>query len=124
MNEFIVFVIGACGYSVIELLWRGYTHWTMALAGGICFLLMYYINIHVKSGLFAKYLLSALCITAVELIFGLIFNVVLDFNIWDYSNLPLNFYGQICLPYSVIWFFLSIPLIKFCDIIKFTIEKV
>ena len=33
-----VFSIGAAGYSLLEILWRGNTHWTMTLAGGICFM--------------------------------------------------------------------------------------
>ena len=29
-----VFALGAAGYATLELLWRGRTHWTMALTGG------------------------------------------------------------------------------------------
>ena len=36
-----VCTIGSVGYSAIEVLWRGFTHWTMALAGGVGFLLLY-----------------------------------------------------------------------------------
>lgn len=124
MNEFIVFIIGSLGYSVIEMLWRGYTHWTMGIAGGICFLLIYNVNLRISSGLFIKCLLSSLCITAVEFVFGVFFNMILRLDIWDYSALPLNLFGQICLLYSVMWFFLSIPLIKLCDILKVTLEEV
>ena len=36
----ILFFIGAFGYGLLEIIWRGYTHPSMALAGGIslCFL--------------------------------------------------------------------------------------
>ncbi len=124
MNEFIVFIIGSLGYTVIEMLWRGYTHWTMGIAGGICFLLIYNVNLRVSSGLLMKCFLSSLCITAVEFVFGVFFNMILGLDIWDYSALPLNLFGQICLLYSVMWFFLSIPLIKLCDILKITLEEV
>ena len=30
-----VFALGAAGYAALELLWRGRTHWTMALTGGV-----------------------------------------------------------------------------------------
>ena len=29
-----VFLLGGAGYCLIEVLWRGFTHWSMALAGG------------------------------------------------------------------------------------------
>ena len=47
-------------------------------------------------------------ITLYEFIAGTILNIVLGLNVWDYSNLPLNILGQICLPFSIIWYFLSI----------------
>lgn len=124
MNEFIVFIIGALGYSIIEMLWRGFTHWTMAIAGGICFLIIYNVNLRIRSGIIIKCILSSISITAVEFIFGIFFNLILGLHIWDYSALPVNFMGQICLLYSVMWFFLSIPLIKLCNILKTTLENV
>lgn len=36
-----VCTVGSVGYSAIEVLWRGFTHWTMALTGGVGFLLLY-----------------------------------------------------------------------------------
>ena len=47
--------------------------------------------------------LGCLLITMLELLCGLGFNLWLGLNIWDYSLLPFNFYGQICLPFSLIW---------------------
>ncbi len=60
----------------------------------------------------AKCLMGALIITAVELLFGYIFNLKYGMNVWDYSNMPLNFLGQICLPFSVLWFLLCFVLFK------------
>ena len=40
-------------------------------------------------------------ITAVELAAGLLVNR--KYAIWDYRDTPLNFMGQICLPYSLLW---------------------
>ena len=31
----------------------------------------------------------------------------LKLDIWDYSRIPFNLYGQICLPYAAVWFVLS-----------------
>ena len=30
-----LFFLGGIGYAGLEILWRGYTHWTMALTGGV-----------------------------------------------------------------------------------------
>lgn len=118
---FILFVVGALGYALIELLWRGRTHWSMGLAGGLSFMGMGEISKRFKERcLFVKALISAALITFIELIFGIVFNIILKKNVWDYSNLPLNLKGQICLIYSVFWVFLSllfIPLAgKICKV--------
>ena len=46
----------------------------------------------------------------------MIVNIILQWNVWDYSNVPFNVMGQICLPFSIIWFFLSLPAIVPADI--------
>ena len=33
-----LFIIGGFTYYMIEILWRGYSHWSMFILGGICFL--------------------------------------------------------------------------------------
>ena len=58
---------------------------------------------------------SAICTTG-ELLTGLMLNR--DHRIWDYSRLPLNFRGQICLPFSLIWMPVSLAaaeLYRRCD---------
>ena len=39
-----LFCLGALGYGCIELAWRGRTHWTMLLAGGVCMLALWALN--------------------------------------------------------------------------------
>ena len=51
-----------------------------------------------------------------EFLFGLLVNRVLHLHVWDYSALPLNIMGQICLPFSLIWFVLTIPAIALCKL--------
>ena len=116
----ILFFVGAIGYMAIELLWRGRTHWSMSLAGGLSFMGMGEISRRFKKRcLFTKALISAALITFIELIFGILFNILLKKNVWDYSNMPLNFKGQICLVYSIFWIFLSLLFIpiagKICN---------
>ncbi len=113
------FLFGAIGYGLIELLWRGRTHPTMLLAGGVCFCLYYKLCEDAENmPLCAKCALGAILITSVELIFGTVFNVWLSMNVWDYSKMPLHFYGQICLPFYLLWFLLCLPLTRLCDGIR------
>lgn len=114
-----IFSIGAIGYSLIEILWRGRTHWSMALAGGFSFLGLSKISARLKkSNLFKKALIGCGFITTVEYIFGIIFNVILKRKVWDYSKLPLNIGGQVCALYSFFWLILSFLFIPLADKLK------
>ena len=93
-----LFCIGGLGYMGIELLWRGWTHGAMFVAGGTSFLLLGRLK---SCPPWLKALAGAGIITAVELAAGMLFNR--QYQIWDYRNAPLNFWGQICLPYSLLW---------------------
>ena len=112
-----VFLTGAAGYSLLEVIWRGYTHWTMSITGGICLLLIYFMNRSLDTGIWSKCLLGAALITSAELIVGVTVNIILGWNVWDYSDIPLNFMGQICLPYSVLWYFLCLPVVWGCSLL-------
>ncbi|MBQ2285695.1 MAG: hypothetical protein II252_00050 [Clostridia bacterium] len=112
--RFMLFSIGAVGYGLIEIIWRGYTHWSMLGAGGICFMFFGSISDKFKkAGLFIKGLIGSTFITGVEFIFGVVFNIILKKNVWDYSKMPLNIIGQVCMPYSCLWVLLSIVGIPF-----------
>lgn len=107
----IVFFIGALGYGVVEVWFRGYTHWTMLVTGGCCFLFLYMINERFKNfNLWEKCLIGTMVITTAEFLVGCVVNLWLGWNVWDYSNFRINLWGQICLPFSVLWFFVSIPI--------------
>ena len=112
MSNIILFGIGAFSYGLIEILWRGYTHWSMLIAGGICIVLFSGIGKSMKNRpLLYRCILGGIAVTSVEFVFGVIFNLILKKNIWDYSKLPLNLGGQVCLLYTVLWCFLSIAAI-------------
>ena len=115
--EFItVFFLGAALYGSIEVLFRGWTHWTMLILGGICFCLMYMLS-GTSLPFVLKLLLSALCITALEFGTGYLVNITLGWQVWDYSALPLNIKGQICPLFSFLWLMLSIPGLLLCSAI-------
>lgn len=94
---------------LIELAWRGYSHISMFILGSICFLLLGGINEFLpwELGFVWQMLIGAGIVTILELIFGIVVNVWLELEVWDYSNLPFNFMGQICLPFSFVWTLLS-----------------
>lgn len=104
----ILLAIGGTVYCGIEILVRGFTHWTMFLVGGICFILIGIINeITPKMPLVRQMLLSAVIITVAEFVSGCILNIWLDLDIWDYSNETFNLLGQISLKHTIYWFLLS-----------------
>lgn len=118
----VLFATGGTIYIFLEILWRGYTHVTMFFLGGLCFVLIGLINensVTLNLPLLIQQIISCFIITALELIFGLIFNVWLGFNIWDYSQIKYNFMGQICLRYSILWFLLSLPAIILDDYLRY-----
>jgi uncharacterized membrane protein len=108
-KELILFCFGGLLYMGIEMLYRGHTHPTMFLLGGLCFVLVGEINeiYPWDMPLVSQMLISAVIITILEFIFGMVLNVWLGLGIWDYSNQPYNLCGQICLIFSICWFFLS-----------------
>lgn len=119
-----LFSIDAVGYGLMEILWRGYTHWSMLGAGGICFVFFARMSDRLKNaGLFVKAAVGSGFVTAVELVFGIVFNVILKKNVWDYSKLPLNIGGQVCVLYSALWGLLSIICIPFAGFLRGKLKK-
>lgn len=113
------FLLGGVGYGIIELLWRGRTHWTMTIAGGLCFIIFSLIAEKFKEKpLIYKAMLSAIGVTAVELIFGVVFNLIFKMGIWDYSTQPLNFLGQICPMFTLAWCALSVVFLPIADFLN------
>lgn len=112
IEKFSIFSIGALGYGLIEFCWRGHTHWTMLVAGGVCLMALYSLNERfLQVPLLVRCAAGACLITAVELCFGLIFNRWLHLGVWDYSGHWGNLWGQICPLYTFFWFLLCIPLL-------------
>lgn len=104
-----LFLIGGAIYILIELIYRGYSHWTMFILGGLCFVLIGGVNEYIpwEMPLWLQAGIGAVIITALEFICGCIVNLVLGWNVWDYSNTPLNILGQVCLPFAIIWFVIA-----------------
>lgn len=118
MNRFIfTFIFGGMGYCILEILWRGYTHWTMFVLGGLC---LYVLNLTFNRlqsfHLALKAIIGGGIITVAEFLTGCIVNLQLGWSVWDYSAAPYNLLGQICLPYSILWMLLCIPVALISDL--------
>ena len=124
-KEIILGFIGGLLYIIIELIWRDYSHWTMFVLGGICFVLLGRINevIPWNIPLWQQALIGTAIITGLEFITGCIVNLWLGWNVWDYSNVRFNLLGQICLPYAILWFPLSAAGIILDDWLRYFLFK-
>lgn len=96
---------GGLLYVILELIWRGRSHWTMFLLGGICFVALGLINeiLPWSMTLWKQILIGTVIVTALEFVTGCIVNLWLGWNVWDYSRLPGNILGQICPQYCLLW---------------------
>lgn len=105
----LLFAAGGGVYMLLECFWRGRTHISMGITGGAAVALLTGLYIRMGAGQYIwKAFLGMLVISALEFVCGAVVNVRLQKNVWDYSGLPMNLYGQICLGFSLIWALLSL----------------
>ena len=118
---FILGVIGGAVYVLLEMLWRGYSHWTMFLLGAVCFILIGLVNevFEWDTPLILQMFCGCAIITALEFVTGCIVNLWLGWDVWDYSQYKFNILGQISLCSSVGWYFLSFVGIVLDDYIRY-----
>lgn len=114
-----LFLVGGVLYYSLEVLFRGYSFYAMAVCGGLCFIVCGVINEKSRCiPLILQQIIAASGVTAIEFFFGLILNVWLGLDMWDYSNMPGNILGQICPQFTLLWFFLSAVGIVLDDFIR------
>lgn len=108
-------VLGGAIYYGIEVLYRGYSHVTMFFVGGMAFILIGLINEIVDWNMLFwwQMIIGDICVLILEFVFGVIFNIILGLNVWDYSDLPFNILGQICLPFALLW----LPVVAFAIVV-------
>ena len=107
LQECLIAGLGGGVYVLVELWWRGESHVSMFLLGGLCFWLIGRLDRRVPMPVAGQACMGACVVTGLELLTGLIVNCWLGLDVWDYSTLPANFLGQICLYYFVLWIPLS-----------------
>ncbi len=119
LKNLCLFVIGAFGYGAIEILFRGFTHWTMVVTGGICLIILWYIVMFLHfTPIIIQAIVGGICITVFEFIVGIIVNLWLGWNVWDYSSHTINLLGQISLQFTLFWVLLSAIICFIMRIIK------
>lgn len=125
MKIFTLFAVGALIYGMIEISVRGFTHITMGLLGGLSMVMIHLLNDERRRGMnyFLQLFIAASFITAIEFFAGEILNRRLHMNIWDYSDIPLNFDGQICLPFVFLWIILAALGTALDDLIRWKMFK-
>ena len=96
LDRALVFGTGASFYSLLETIWRGHTHWSMSLTGGLVLLTVYTAERRTHHTLWRRCLRSAGIITAYEFVVGCLVNLRLGWQVWDYSSQPGNVLGQVC----------------------------
>lgn len=120
-KEILLWMIGGAAYVGIEILWRGYSHWTMFVLGGICFICLGLINELISwcMPIWKQVLIGTAIITAAEFVVGCVVNLWIGWNVWDYSSVPFNILGQICVPYMLLWIPVSLGGIVLDDYLRY-----
>lgn len=116
------FCTGGTAYALLEILWRGYTHISMFLVGGTCFLfLLLLMRTRLSFGM--KCLTGSLVIGVVELVAGCIINLWLRLEVWDYTAEAFDLYGQICPRFLLLWGVLCAAIFGLHDLARAIAEK-
>lgn len=118
----ILFLIGGTAYCLLECLWRGHSHWTMFLLGGFLFILLGELNegwLDWDTPLVLQGVIGSIMVTLAEFLAGAVLNLWLGLHVWDYSNVPFNVLGQICLPFSLLWVLVSMLAIVLDDWLRY-----
>lgn len=126
IRKLILFLVGFCLYITLEVSFRGYSFVLMGICGGIIFILLDCINeiLPWDTDLLIQGGIGSAMITLTELIVGEGLKYLGLPQMWDYSNLPINFDGVICLPYSLLWVLISVIGIIVADAINYYVFKI
>ena len=106
LSEYLfLWAVGGCIYYLTEIIFRGFSHWTMFVLGGICldFFTVQGRMVKWEDPMWRQILRCVIFVVSMEFISGIILNKWMNLGIWDYSRLPFQLFGQICLPFAVIF---------------------
>lgn len=111
---------GGSTYCALEVIWRGYSHWTMLVLAAVVFIIVGLLNEvwSWQTSLALQVVAGTALATALEFITGCIVNLWLGWDVWDYSDMPGNLMGQICPQYTLLWAALVLVAILLDDYIR------
>lgn len=123
LKYFVLFIVDGSVYVFIELAFRGRSHISMFILGGFSGVIVGGLNNWYTWDMpLIKQMLTSTCIiTCLEYITGYIVNIRMKLNVWDYSNIPFNLDGQICLLFSFFWIFISLIAIILDDLLRYVL---
>lgn len=100
-----LWLLGGTMYYSFEMIFRGFSHWTMFVLGGVCMIFFAFQGrgTHFSEPLWKQVIRCTIFVTASEFITGIIVNKWLNLAVWDYSDQPFHLFGQICLPFAIIF---------------------
>ena len=118
----VLFYLGGLIYMGLEVFFRGWSHGSMFLAGGVCFLLLGKLQYtEPRLPLLPRALMGSVVITSIELLTGLLVNRT--YQIWDYRESFLNFHGQICFLFSLLWIPVSLAAFFLYDLFSGRLDR-
>ena len=119
MKAIVLFLVGGSLYVALEYFWRGFSHVSMFITGGVALVLLNGLATRFATlPLAALGAISAVVVTALEFVVGALVNVRLGLRVWDYSGVRWNLYGQVCLGYSLLWFGLCVPVVAVLQLVN------
>lgn len=101
----LIWEIGGITYYTVEILFRGYSHESMFILGGLCLVFIGLLNEIFSFNMYfeLQVIIGDIIVVGLEFVTGLIVNIWLGLGVWDYSNIPFNFMGQVCLLFALLW---------------------
>ena len=122
----------SCGfiYCMIEILFRGWSHWSMfVLAGFLGVFCVDSVNnvLSFDCDYIVQILISTILCIIGEGISGIILNVWLQLNVWDYSKMAFGtfFFGQCNVIFCAAWaLIIGLFAILYCDAYNYYILKI
>lgn len=115
-----LFWFGGSFYVTLEVLWRERSHWTMLVLAGLVFIAVGLLNQiwGWETGLIKQVLVGTAIATISEFATGCVVNLWLGWNIWDYSDLKFNLFGQITPQFIALWVPIALLAIILDDTIR------
>lgn len=124
IKSLVMFIAGFCAFITIEVLFRGYSYAMSGVMGGLAVIALDKINDEIswETDLAMQALIGGAFVTAMEFAVGAIakYTNILP-QMWDYTDVPFNLGGIICLPFTIAWTLLSVLAIFLADAINYYI---